>query len=276
MFLILVFIFGLIAGSFLNVCIYRVPLGKSVVKPRSACPGCGHPIAFYDNIPLLSYLLLAGKCRHCRAAISWQYPLVEFTNALLWVLVAWQHGRTASTPLYAAFMSAMLVLIFIDARQRILPHGITVGGLILGFLTAPWQAIHQSQAAAVSRLLDLVGVIAPSGPVLGWVSSLLGLLGGAGMLLVVAVGYYLVKKVEGMGHGDIVMMGFAGAVLGWSLTLVTIFLGSFLGAVVGLVLIRRAGGDRRYEIPFGTFLGIAAILSLLGGDAVLQWYWNLL
>lgn len=272
----LVALFGLITGSFLNVCIHRVPLGRSIVLPRSACPACGHEIAFYDNIPLLSFLVLRGRCRHCRAPISWRYPVVEALNALLWVAVRLAFGPGLPFFLYAAFCSAMLTLAFIDAYHRILPHGITVTGLVLGFATAPWQALHQRQAPELARLLSLAGLPVAHPLALGWIGALLGLLTGAGMLLVVAVGYYIVKKAEGMGHGDIILMGFVGAVLGWSQTLLTIFLGSFLGAAAGVVLIRRAGGDRKYEIPFGTFLALAAVISLLAGDRLLDWYWNLL
>jgi leader peptidase (prepilin peptidase)/N-methyltransferase len=269
-------IFGLFVGSFLNVCIHRVPLGRSIVLPRSACPACGHAIAFYDNIPLLSFLLLRGRCRHCRAPISWRYPAVETLNALLWVAVWLVYGPTLSSLLYAAFSSAMLVLAFIDAGHRILPHGITIGGLVAGLATAPWQAIHQAQAFDLARFLDVLGFTTANRPVLSWIDAGLGLLVGAGMLLIVAVGYYLFRKTEGMGHGDIIMMAFVGSVLGWSLTLLTIFLGSFLGALVGLILIRRAGGDRKYEIPFGTFLALAAVITLLTGNRLLAWYWNLL
>ena len=272
----LVSLFGLVAGSFLNVCIHRVPLEKSIVLPRSACPACGHAIAFYDNIPLLSFAVLRGRCRHCRAPISWRYPAVEALNALLWAAVWLTFGPGLPFFLYAPFCSAMLTLAFIDAYHRILPHGITVTGLALGLATAPWQAIHQLQAPEVSRLLSLAGLPVFNPLALGWIGSLLGLLTGAGMLLVVAVGYYLVKKTEGMGHGDIILMGFVGAVLGWSQTLLTVFLGSFLGAAAGIVLIRRAGGDRKYEIPFGTFLALAAVISLLAGSRLLDWYWNLL
>lgn len=272
---IAVALLGLIVGSFLNVCIYRVPLEKSVVTPRSACPSCGKPIAFYDNVPVLSYLVLGGKCRQCKASISWQYPVVEALNAAGYLAVYAVFGLTVSTGLYAAFTSAMITLSFIDARHRILPHGITFGGLALGLATAPWQALHQAHAPTTLLLMDFLGWH-PSQPLwASWFSALLGLLMGAGLLLLVAVGYYLVRKEEGMGHGDIVMMGFVGAVLGWQGTLLTIFLGSFLGAVAGLILIRRSGGDRTYQIPFGTFLGLASVIALLSGDRLLNWYWNL-
>ncbi|HOT01470.1 MAG TPA: prepilin peptidase [Acidobacteriota bacterium] len=273
---LMIFAFGIVVGSFLNVCIYRVPRERSIVTPRSACPGCGQPIAFYDNIPILSFLILRGRCRRCSTAISWQYPVVEALNGLLWVAAYLGWALTPSALLYAAFGSAMLVLVFIDAQHRILPHGITVGGWIVGLATAPWQAIHQYEAPNVGRLLGLLGVMTADERILAWIGSLVGSLLGAGMLLVVAVGYYLVRREEGMGHGDIILMGLVGAVLGWGRTLLTVFLGSLLGAVVGLVLIRWAGGDRKYEIPFGTFLGIAAVSALFFGEILLDWYWSLL
>jgi len=272
-----IFLFGIVIGSFLNVCIHRVPEGRSIVTPRSACPRCGAPIAAYDNIPILSFLILRGRGRCCREPISPLYPAIEAVNGLLWVAVYLVYGLTPSALIYAAFASAMLVLAVIDARHRILPHEITFGGVLVALLTSPWQAIHQAQRPTLGRLAYLLGADLSATPwALNLVSALLGLAVGAGMLLTVAVGYYLVKKKEGMGHGDIVMMGFVGAVLGWSLTLLTVFLGSFLGALAGMVLIRRAGGDRSYEIPFGTFLGLAAVISLLCGEILLSWYWNLI
>ena len=274
---IVISLFGLVIGSFLNVCIHRIPEGRSIVTPRSACPKCAQPIAAYDNVPILSYLVLGGRGRCCKAPISPMYPAVEAVNGLLWVAVYLVYGLTLSALVYAAFASAMVVLAVIDAKHRILPHEITFGGLVVALLSSPWQAIHQQHQPGLARLAYLLGADFTAAPwVLNLCSALLGMAVGAGMLLVVAVGYYLVKKREGMGHGDIVMMGFVGAVLGWPLTLLTIFLGSFLGALVGTVLIHRAGGDRAYEIPFGTFLGAAAVIALLCGDTLLGWYWNLL
>lgn len=270
-----VVLLGLVVGSFLNVCIHRLPAGKSVVHPRSACPVCGALIAFYDNIPLLSFLLLRGRCRSCRAPVSWRYPVVEALNTVLYLAVYTVFGLTWSSVIYSAFASAMLVLAFIDACHRILPHPVTVGGLVLGFLTAPWQQLHQIRSPLTIRLLELLGAGEPSSYLIAYTSSLAGLLTGAGLFLLVAAGYYLLRKQEGMGHGDIIMMGFAGTVLGWPETLLTIFLGSLAGAAAGIVLIRRAGGDRGYLIPFGTFLALGAVISLLFGDRLLTWYWNL-
>jgi len=270
-------LFGLVIGSFLNVSIHRIPRGQSVVRPRSSCPHCGRPIAFYDNIPLLSYLILRGRCRHCDASISPQYPVVEALNALLWLLCVVHFGMTLSTLLYAVFTSAMLALAFIDATHRILPHGITFGGLALGLATAPWQMLHQAQEQqlAIANFFALFSVRLEHPWLISWLDSLLGMVCGAGMLLVVAVGYYLVRKEEGMGHGDIVMMGFVGAVLGPQLAFLTILLGSFAGAVVGILLIHRTR-DSKYQIPFGTFLGMAAVVVLFWGNAILHWYWNLI
>lgn len=268
---------GLIIGSFLNVCILRLPKGESIVLPPSACPRCHHEIAFYDNIPLISFLILRGKCRHCKAPISWQYPLVEAGNALLWLSVCLAFGFQPQSLLYAALTSALLTLAIIDGRERLLPHEITFGGLALGLGTAPLQLLHnQEQAQSMTHALaGLLGANLNSPVILSYISSLLGALFGAGMLGIVAAGYYVVTRKQGMGHGDIIMMAFVGSFLGWPMTLLTIFLGAFLGALIGSILIWRAGGDTQYEIPFGTFLAAAAILSLFFGQEILTWYWNL-
>ncbi|MBN2432733.1 MAG: prepilin peptidase [Acidobacteria bacterium] len=270
-------LFGLVTGSFLNVCIYRIPRGRSIVRPRSACPHCGRPIPFFDNIPLVSYLILRGRCRHCAARISPQYPAVETLNGLLWLLCVVHFGLSLSALFYAVFASAMLVLAFIDVSHRILPHGITFGGLALAVASAPWQWLHQaqSQQLAIANFFALFGLRLENPWLISWLDSLLGVACGAGMLLVVAIGYFLVKKEEGMGHGDIVMMGFVGAVLGPQLAFLTILMGSFAGALVGVVLIQQTR-DSKYQIPFGTFLGGAAVVVLFWGNAILHWYWDLI
>ncbi|MBP7867118.1 MAG: prepilin peptidase [Acidobacteria bacterium] len=280
--MILVFVaFGLVVGSFLNVCICRVPEGRSIVAPRSACPRCRRPIAFYDNIPLLSYAILRGRCRHCRERISAQYPLVEAVNAAFWgVIAAWAGLTPASPPMdicgavvYAAFCSAMLTLAVIDARHRILPHGITFGGLLLGLATVPLQPMHLARAPEIQRAAVILDWPVPSDLTAAYVHSLLGFLSGAGLLATVAIGYYLVKRKEGMGHGDIVMMGFVGVVLGWRLTFLTIFFGSVLGIAGWYLLSNR---DRNYELPFGTFLALGAVAALLAGNPFLDWYLGML
>ena len=271
---LLVLLLGLVVGSFLNVCIHRIPAGRSVVGPRSACPRCGRSIPFYDNIPVIGYLLLLGRCRQCRQPISWHYPVVESANGVVWAIIYLAWGLTPGAVLYAAFASNLIVLAFIDAQHRILPHGLTVGGLVLGLATCPWQPLHLEALAFPRGLLFLFGVEAAPEAVLCLINALAGMVFGAGMLLVVAVGYWLVRREEGMGHGDIILMAFVGAVLGWQNALLTIFLGSLTGAVAGLALI-AATGDRRYQIPFGTFLGFGALVALLAGEQILTWYWNL-
>lgn len=270
-------IVGLIVGSFLNVCIFRIPEGKSIVLPRSACRYCQHPIAPYDNIPIFSYLLLRGRCRHCKKALSWQYPAIEATNAVIWVctVLAFQLEPQSSLLRFCGvtacvfFSSAMLVLAVIDARHRILPHGITFGGLLLSFALSPYQPFALGQVPFIQTAASFFSLPVPNDWGAAIIASFLGMLSGGGLLLVVAVGYYLIKKREGMGHGDIVMMGFVGAFLGWRLTFLTIFLGSLLGVVAWFLI---SGRDREYELPFGTFLAAGSILSMLVGNPVLDWY----
>jgi len=271
----IVFIFGLVVGSFLNVCIYRIPIGESIVTPRSKCPSCGSKISFYDNVPILSYILLRGKCRHCGTNISLQYPAVELLNAILWLLIYHRFGLNSSSLFYCFFSSAMIVLAFVDAHHRILPHSITVGGLVIAVATAPLQNLNIADGQNLSGLFAKMDIYFSHPSAWAWVNSLLGLMVGGGMLLSVAVGYYLLKKKEGMGHGDIIMMAFIGAVLGWLRTFLVVFLGSFVGAVVGIALIKKTGSDSSYEIPFGTFLSIASVVVLLWGDYILNWYWSL-
>ena len=270
-------IIGLIVGSFLNVCIFRVPEGKSIVLPRSACRHCQHPIAPYDNIPIFSYIFLRGRCRHCKHPLSWQYPAVEAATALVWVWTAivfrvdlhssWPVSLSAA--LCSAFSSAMIVLAVIDARHRILPHGITFGGLFFSMALAPWQPFARGQVSSIQAAASFFSFPVPADWFAALIAAFIGLLSGGGLLLVVAVGYYLVKRREGMGHGDIAMMGFVGAFLGWRLTFLTIFMGSLLGVAAWFVI---SGRDREYELPFGTFLAAGAVLSMLFGNPLLDWY----
>ena len=270
-------IIGLIVGSFLNVCIFRIPEGKSIVLPRSACRHCQHSIAAYDNIPIISYILLRGRCRYCRHPLSWQYPAVEAANTLIWVATALSFRLDAHSSLpdlanastCAFFCSAMIVLAVIDARHRILPHGITFGGLFLSLAVSPWQPFTTSQVPFIQSTASYFSIAVPAEWAAALLASFIGLLSGGGLLLVVAIGYYIIKKREGMGHGDIAMMGFVGAFLGWKLTFLTIFCGSLLGVIAWFLI---SGRDREYELPFGTFLAAGAILAMLFGNPILDWY----
>lgn len=245
--LVLAGILGLAVGSFLNVCIYRLPRRASLVHPGSRCPSCGRDLSWLDNIPVVSWLVLRGRCRQCGAAISAQYPVIEIVTAVLAVtIVAW----TAPGPLLASrlvFATTLIVLFMIDLEHQILPNSITLPGIGIGFLCS---------------------LMAPPGPL----DSVLGILLGGGVLYVIAAGYYMLRGEEGMGMGDVKMLAMIGAFLGWRAVLLTLVLASFAGAVVGAALVATSRGGMRYALPFGTFLAMGALIAMLAGDAILSWY----
>jgi leader peptidase (prepilin peptidase)/N-methyltransferase len=235
---------GACVGSFLNVVVYRVPRGRSIVRPRSACAGCGGLIAPYDNIPLLSWILLRGRCRRCKAPISPRYPLVELATALLAVACLAQFGLSAKAAVSFALLSALLAVALIDWEHMLIPDAISLGALALGLAISPWF-----------------------GP--GLKASLLGAVIGGGLLLVVALGWEKLRGIEAMGGGDIKLMAAVGAFLGTVPTLLSIFVGSFLGAFVGALLLSRSG---QAKIAFGTFLAAATALVIFFGDRAVAWY----
>jgi leader peptidase (prepilin peptidase)/N-methyltransferase len=244
---VLAAIFGLLIGSFLNVVIYRLPRGQSLVTPPSTCPGCGTRIRPIDNIPVLSWLMLGGKCHKCRAPISVQYPIVELATGVLFALVTW---LTPAGPLLAARLVLVLILIVlfgIDLHHQILPNVITLPGIAIGFL------------------FSLVG---PP----GWISSVIGILLGGGILYGIAAVYYLVRREEGLGMGDVKMLAMIGAFLGWQAVLVTLILSSFAGALVGIGIIVLTKGSMRLALPFGTFLAVGALAAMLVGEPLVTWY----
>jgi len=245
-------LFGALIGSFLNVCIYRLPRYESIAWPGSHCPACAHPIAWYDNLPLLSYMFLAGRCRHCAGRISWRYPLVEALNALGYVALLWFFGPSWSTLAYAALYSALLVVAGTDLSHKIIPNVITFPGMVLGLISS--------------------ATILP----LGLIDGLIGLIVGGGILWLLAwASPYLFGK-EGMGGGDIKLLGMIGAFLGWKPALMTIMVGSFLGSVVGVSLIAARIIRREDYIPFGPFLVCGALVALFFGQSILDWYQGLL
>lgn len=270
---IFVFLFGLIIGSFLNVCIVRIPSGKSIVLPASACPKCGLAIRPYDNIPVLSYLLLRGKCRGCKTKISPMYPAVELLTGLLFLGCFYVFGISVETAKWAAFSAIMVVLVFTDLRERILPDVVNFTGLAIGLIfslftkptdgTALWIANH---------LFDYP----PPSPVLSLVDAILGAAVGGGLLWLVSEAYFKLRGREGMGLGDVKMMLMAGAFLGAKRTLLTILAGSLLGSVLGVAVILARRKDAEYELPFGTFLGAGALLVVFFGTPVVNWYQSLL
>ncbi len=250
---------GLLIGSFLNVCIYRVPRGLSVVAPASSCPACGQAIRPWENIPILSYLMLVGKCAGCRAPISWVYPMVEALTGILFVLLFLRFDLSPPFFVNAFFFSGLVVLIFIDLHERILPDVITLGGAAVGIALSPFQADEILAATEVPWKL--------------YASVAGGILGG-GVLWLVAFAYLKIKKIEGMGFGDIKMMLMVGTFLGWRLTWLTIFLGSALGALIGGGFMLMLGKGKRYELPFGSFLGAGAMIATLYGSKLIGWYFG--
>jgi leader peptidase (prepilin peptidase)/N-methyltransferase len=243
--LVIAGVFGMMLGSFLNVCIVRLPVDQSVVRPRSRCPRCGREVAPYDNIPVMSWLLLRGKCRNCKEPISIQYPLVELVVGLMWAGAVWYYGPSLTAIAAALFGTILLGIALTDARHYIIPDEFSVGGLGIGLLIA---------------------VIA------GWpafVTALIGAATGFGILLFVAWAGEKAFKKEAMGGGDIKMMAMVGAFVGWQGVLLTIFGGSLLGTLVFLPL-RLVG--KNVLVPFGVFLAAAAGITFVFGDEIIRWY----
>jgi leader peptidase (prepilin peptidase)/N-methyltransferase len=267
-------ILGAMIGSFLNVVIHRVPLEESIVFPNSRCPFCGAAITFYDNIPVLSYLVLRGKCRGCAKHISLRYPAVELLTALMFVAVAWHDGLSFALPFDLVFTSALLALVFIDAEHMLLPNAITYPGIVFAVvarLAVPYLTgtLHFDDLPSLTH-----GALAHS-PV--WVASLVGALLGAliggGSLWLMGWTWEKLRGVEAMGLGDVKMMFMVGAYLGWRLTILTIFVGVLSGSIIGIVLMaRQRQRNMQMLLPFGIFLGIGAIAALLFGSQLVDWY----
>jgi len=264
---------GLAVGSFLNVCISRIPLEESIVSPRSRCPQCKTPIANRDNIPILSYLLLGGRCRKCKQTISVRYPLIEVFTGVVSGLIYLKFGLGIEWLVYFLFCAALIVLAFIDADHRILPDVITLNGLWIGLAISIFMWLP---SPLVARLLQGLGVADPGPRLISIVSSLIGAAVGGGLLWFVREAYFRLRGVEGMGFGDVKMMAMVGAFIGTALTLFTILVGSVLGSIIGITLVRFAGKDREYELPFGTFLSLGAILAVLYGNELISIYLRLL
>jgi leader peptidase (prepilin peptidase)/N-methyltransferase len=240
-------VFGLAVGSFLNVCIHRLPRGESLLWPGSHCPQCAKPLRWFHNLPLLSWLALRGRCAHCKHAISIRYPLVEAATAIIWIAIVWLTPPGWLMVSRLVLGTALIVLFMIDLEHQILPNVITLTGI----------------AAGVAFSL-----VAPPGPA----ESLLGIAIGGGVLYGIALGYYLLRKEEGMGMGDVKMLAMIGAFLGWRLVLVTLVLSSIAGAVIGIGLLLSQRGGMRYALPFGTFLSLGALVAMLAGERLIGWY----
>lgn len=243
-----IFFLGAIIGSFLNVCIYRIPAEVSIVSPPSRCPNCGASIHWFQNVPILSYLVLGGKCGACRVGISWRYPIVEALTGALFVLVFYSFQFSAATVMYWLFVAALIVITFIDLDHQIIPDVISLPGIVIGFLCSfaiPW---------------------------LSWTDSLFGILLGGGSLWLVAVLYELLTKKEGMGGGDIKLLAMLGAFLGWKAILPIIFISSLIGSLIGVPLMLVKKADSKLAIPFGPFLALGALIYLFWGPKLIAWY----
>ena len=298
------FAFGLIFGSFLNVCIYRLPRNLSVVMPGSACPHCQRPIRFYDNVPVLSWIFLLGRCRNCKAPISPRYLVVELLTGGLFLACYAYFGFTPATLKYCTFGFLLLGLIFTDAETMLLPDKLTLTGLGLGLLFSLVVPVNDLASQLLPGLISMPVSSDVSWRLLSLLDSALGAVAGASFIYGVGAIYLRARGVEGMGLGDVKLMAMVGAFLGVKLTIFTIFAASIAGSIFGLstvlavwmkrtrrrmarnhesrVLARRRAWDsarialRRHQMPFGVFLGSMAIVALFFGDSLLHWYWRLL
>jgi leader peptidase (prepilin peptidase) / N-methyltransferase len=267
-------ILGAIIGSFLNVVIHRVPLEESIVLPSSRCPSCGATIAFYDNVPVLSYLMLGGRCRGCKVHISARYPAVEALTALLWLAVVWRDGLSVALPFDLVFVTAITALVFIDAEHMILPNVITYPGIVFALIARLAISLLSGQPHFDDLPMLMNGVLHGM-PI--WAASLIGALIGAlvggGSLWLMGWTWEKLRGIEAMGLGDVKMMFMVGAYLGWRLTILNIFLGVLSGSLIGMALMARKGKrDMQMLLPFGVFLGIGAIAALLIGSYIVEWY----
>lgn len=242
------FLFGLIFGSFANVVILRLPAKRSVVAPRSRCPECEKPIAWYDNIPVLSWLILRGRCRGCQKRISWRYPLVELLSGLAFSGIFLAYGYQWVTVEYIIFAWSLIVVSFIDFDHMILPDVFTLSGIVIGL-----------GGAALNPERDFM-------------DALTGVLVGGGFLWLIAYIYLVLRKEEGMGGGDIKLLAWIGAVLGWKAVPFVILASSIIGSVVGLGLALRSRAGLKSVIPFGPYLALAALIYIFGGDRIGLWY----
>lgn len=248
--LVLLTLLGLAVGSFLNVCIYRLPRRESLNWPASHCTSCNRPLAWYENIPLVSWLVLRGRCRTCREAVSPMYPIVEAVTGAVFAAGYLIYGLTPLLAVRLLFACAMIVLFAIDLRHHILPNVITLPGVVVGFV---------------------VSFVLPP----GWIASLIGLLAGGGILFAIGETYYRLRGIEGLGMGDVKMLAMIGAFLGWKLMLVTLVLASFAGSIVGIGLMAAGRGGMKFALPFGTFLAVGALAAAVAGDPLLAWYLSL-
>ena len=240
-------VLGLAVGSFLNVCVHRLPRGQSLNSPPSRCPQCDYRLRWFDNIPVVSYAMLVGRCRKCGARISIRYPIVELVTMILFVLHGAVFGWTPLLIPRLVFACAMVVLFAIDLEHQLLPNSITLPGIIVGLIAS--------------------AVLPP-----GIIDALIGVLIGGGVLWLIGEAYFRYSGHEGMGGGDVKMLAMIGAFLGWKLVLVTLVLSSVLGSIIGLIVIAARKGGMKYALPYGTFLALGALVASLAGEAIVNWY----
>jgi len=245
------FVFGLVLGSFLNVCIYRIPLKKSIIRPASSCPQCGQKIRFYDNIPVISYLILMGRCRNCHHPISWQYPVVELATGLLSLALFIRYDLSFQYGVFFLFMVLLLIISFIDLHHQLIPDVLSLPGMVAGF-------------ASVFLLHHI-----------SWLASLLGLFIGYASFYLIAVGFKYATGKEGMGLGDAKLLGMIGAWMGWKALIPVVMMSSLTGAVIGTAALLLARKGLRVRIPFGPFLSMGAMVYFFFGPQLLRWYLNL-
>jgi leader peptidase (prepilin peptidase)/N-methyltransferase len=245
---VLIFILGLIVGSFSNVCIYRIPRNESIVYPASHCPKCHSNISPKDNIPLLSYILLKGRCRNCKSKISIQYPIVEFLTGFIYLIIYLIYGLSIQTLIYIILASSLIIISFIDLNEQIVPDVISLPGIVLGFIISFFV------------------------PYISFVNSALGILAGGGIILIIGLAGSVIFKKEAMGGGDVKLAAMIGAFLGWRYIIISLFLGFFLGAIVGIILILSKIKSREDVVPFGPFIVLGSLITLLWGEKILIWY----
>lgn len=246
--IILIFVLGLIVGSFSNVCIYRIPRNESIIYPASHCPKCRSNISPKDNIPLLSYILLKGRCRNCKSKISIQYPIVEFLTGLTYLIIYLTYGLSIQSLVHIILSSALIIIAFIDLNDQIVPDVISLPGIVIGFIISFF----------VSHI--------------SYMNSALGVLVGGGIILIIGLAGSIIFKKEAMGGGDVKLAAMIGAFLGWRYIMISLFLGFFLGALAGILLILSKIKSREDAIPFGPFIVLGSFITLLWGEKIISWY----
>jgi len=245
---VLIFILGLIVGSFSNVCIYRIPRNESIIYPASHCPKCRSNISPKDNVPLLSYILLKGRCRNCKSKISIQYPVVEFLTGLIYLIIYLTYGLSVQTLIYIILSSSLIIIAFIDLNEQIVPDVISLPGIVLGLILSFFVSY------------------------ISFINSGLGVVVGGGIILIIGLGGSVIFKKEAMGGGDVKLAAMIGAFLGWRYIVISLFLGFFLGALTGIFLIMSKIKSREDTVPFGPFIVLGSLITLLWGEKIISWY----